>query len=314
MSRWIVILASLAMVLHCSHPGGREIDGKVKGKASLRLADGSTISQPNSDEYRPQIVTLDDGYLVLAFGSNRTCGGCTTGYHNIFLAKSLTPYIGTELPFFAPPVVFRDEDDYPINDPNRINFAVVASGYDAVDVYFNNHADNSNSIYQATFDFSVNYGYPGLIDNWTCPQCEVIGTNAAGNRLVVLDQQQQGMAFIIDPGGGVTDIPYGFWLANANSAMQVRQEVSGFDDAYIATMDGWSLATTGASPLGPILPFDLSVLGSGLQLTSIGAFYSNNPLGDLVLFSANDGQSDDMYIVTSHTAGELWGLTTVFSE
>jgi hypothetical protein len=290
------------MVLHCSHPGGREIDGKVKGKASLRLADGSTISQPNSDEYRPQIVTLDEGYLVLAFGSNRACGLCTNGYHNIFLAKSLTPYNGTELPFFGQPVVFND-GQYAINDPDPIHFAVVAAGFDAVDVYF-----NSNSIYQATFDFSVNYGYLDLIGNSTCQQCKVIGANAAGNRLVVLDQQQQGMAFIIDPGGGVTDIPYGPWLANANSAMQVRQEVSGFDDAYIATMDGSSLATTGSSSRGPIASFNRSVSGSGFRLTSIGAFYSNNPSGDRVLFSANDGQSDDMYIVTSHTAGELWGL------
>jgi hypothetical protein len=303
----MVILASLAMVLHCSHPGGREIDGKVKGKASLRLADGSTISQPNSDEYRPQIVTLSNGYLVLAFGSNRACNNnCSPNHHNIFLAKSLTQYDGTELPFFAPPVVFNDGNS-PINDPYPINFAVVASGSNAVDVYFNSYF-NSNSIYQATFDFSVNYGYPGLIDNSTCQQCKVIGANAAGNRLVVLDQQQQGMAFIIDPGGGVTDIPYGFWLANANSAMQVRQEVSGFDDAYIAINDGSSLATTGSSPRRPIASFNRSVSGSGFRLTSIGAFYSNNPSGDWVLFSANDGQSDDMYIVTSHTAGELWRL------
>jgi hypothetical protein len=300
------------MVLHCSHPGGREIDGKVKGKASLRLADGMTISQPNSDEYRPQIVTLNGGYLVLAFGSNRACGGCTPGNHNIFLAKSLTPYNGTELPFFAPPVVLIDDyNDSPINDSNPINFAVVASGTN-VKVYLN-YVYNSYYLFTGTPDLISGSGTYSQIVNANYAGYKVIGASAAGNRLVVLNTQ--GTAHIIEPDNSQDPgSPYGFGLDNANSAMQVRQEVSGFDDAYIATIYGWSLATTGASPLGPILPFDLSVLGSGLQLTSIGAFYSNNPLGDLVLFSANDGQSDDMYIVTSHTAGELWGLTTVFSE
>jgi hypothetical protein len=119
----------------------------------------------------------------------------------------------------------------------------------------------------------------------------------------------QGTAHIIEPDNSQDPgSPYGFGLDNANSAMQVRQEVSGFDDAYIGTNNGSSLATTGSSSRGPIAPFNRSVSGSGFRLTSIGAFYSNNPSGDRVLFSANDGQSDDMYIVTSHTAGELWGL------
>jgi hypothetical protein len=295
------------MVLHCSHPGGREIDGKVKGKASLRLADGSTISQPNSDEYRPQIVTLSDGYLVLAFGSNRACIGCTAGHHNIFLAKSLTPYNGTELPFFAPPVVLRDANNqnYPINDPNPIHFAVVAS-HSNVKVYFN-YFYNFYYLFTGTPNLNSGSGTYLQIVNANYAAYKVIGANAAGDRLVVLDTQ--GMAFIIDPDdSNGTGSAYGFGLDNAESAMQVRQEVSGFDDAYIAINDGSSLATTGASPRRPIAPFNRSVSGSGFRLTSIGAFYSNNPSGDRVLFSANDGQSDDMYIVTSHTAGELWGL------
>jgi hypothetical protein len=309
MSRWIVILASLAMVLHCSHPGGREIDGKVKGKASLRLADGSTISQPNSDEYRPQIVTLSNGFLVLAFGSNRACNNnnyCSQNHHNIFLAKSLTKYNGTELPFFAPPVVFSDANNqnFPINDQNPIHFAVVASG-NAVKVYFNYHQVN-NSIRTATPDLTSGSGAYVTIGNISYSSHKVIGANAAGNRLVVLNTQ--GTAYIINPDSQDLVSPYGFGLDNANSAMQVRQEVSGFDDAYIGINNGSSLATTGSSSRGPIAPFNRSVSGSGFRLTSIGAFYSNNPSGDRVLFSANDGQSDDMYIVTSHTAGELWGL------
>jgi hypothetical protein len=177
-----------------------------------------------------------------------------------------------------------------------------------VKVYFN----YSYSLYTATPTLNSGSGSWSPIGNSNYAAHKVIGANAAGNRLVTLDTQ--GTAYIINPDSQVTGSAYGFGLDNAESAMQVRQEVSGDDDAYIAIKGGSSLATTGSFPIGPIFQFDLSVSASGLQLTSIGAFYSNNASGDLVLFSANDGQSDDMYIVTSHTAGQLWGLVGFFGS
>ncbi len=309
MRRLLVIALLSIFAVKCSKPTIRDLDGKIKGKASLRLADGSTISRDDSEEYHPQIVTLSDGYLVLAFGSDRGDGGCTPGMHNIYITKSLTPYDGVSLPFFDTPRPLKNEGNCN-NDPGPTNFAVVPNDTGVI-VYFNDF--NTLFIQKANLtDFvSVNPGW-APITNTTHAENTVIGANAAGNRLVTLDMN--GQAYIIDPESTMAADPYGFGLDGSSSAIQVRQEISGSNDAYIAAYYGSTMATTSEYPLGPIFDFDISLSFSGLYLNKLGAFYSNNASGDLVLFSAYDlfTGSEDMYVVTSHTAGDLWGLVGYF--
>ncbi len=295
---------------HCSKPTVRDLDGKIKGKASLRLADGSTISRDNSDEYRPQIVTLSDGYLVLAFGSDRGDGGCTAGLHNIYIAKSLTPYDGVSLPSFDTPRPLTNEGPC-INDAARINFALVPNGTE-VKVYLNYHAEYGNIRVAAVSSFTNPSPAFASINNSNHSDNTVIGANAAGNRLVTTDLS--GTAYVMNPDVNIAADPYGFGLNNAESALQVRQEVSGYDDAYIASIYGSSLATTSSFPFGPIIDLDFSLIGSGLFLSSVGAFYSSDAYGDLVLFSAYGEFSEDMYVITSHTAGGLWNLVGFFGS
>ena len=296
---------------HCSKPTIRELDGKIKGKASLRLADGSTISRDDSEEYHPQIVRLSDGYLVLVFGSDRTCSGCDPFAHNIFVAKSLTPYDGMFLPYFDTPLPLRDELNNALNAPGAIDFAVVPNGA-GVNVYFNDF-NTSYQIKKANItDFvTVNPSWVAIA-NSTYADHTVIGANAAGDRLVTTDFS--GQAYIISPDVSVASDPYGFGLDNTSSAIQIRQETSGSNDAYIASIYGGTMATTADYPLGPVFQFDTSLIFSGLFLNTLGAFYSDNAYGDLVLFSAYDmfTGSEDMYVVTSHTAGDLWGLVGYF--
>ncbi|GAB4425853.1 MAG: hypothetical protein OHK0011_07210 [Turneriella sp.] len=310
MHRLSLVALIALFAAHCSKPTIRELDGKIKGKASLRLADGSTISRDDADEYRPQIVTLSDGYLALAFGSDRSDPGCTPGTHNIFLAKSLTPYDGLSLPFFDTPRPLKNAG-YCVDDPGRINFAVVPDNT-GVKVYLNFHSQ-SNQIWVAPVTDLENPAPAfGSIGNSNHIDNTVIGANAAGDRLVTTDVS--GVAYVMNPNTSLAADAYGFGLNNAESALQVRQEVSGYDDAYLASIYGSSLATTGAFPFGPIFDLDFSLIGSGLFLSSVGAFYSSNAEGDLVLFSAYGEFSEDMYVVTSHTAGDLWNLTGFFGS
>lgn len=298
--------------LNCSNPStGRELDGKIKGKAKLRLADGSTISQDDSDEYHPQMVTLTDGHLVLAFGSDRACGTCTPGYHNIFITKSITPFNGVELPFFNTPQPVTNDGTI-IDDPGRINFALVANGTGVL-VYLNHHT-NSLALYKGSITDPTNpisSPFAPLV-NTNHNMDTVIGANAAGDRLITTDAS--GVAYIVNPEVTVASNPFGFGLDYSQTAFQVRQESSGFDDSYIAAYYGASYATTASFPLGPIIDFDFSLIGSGLFLSTLGPFYSSDASSDLVLFSAYGDLTEDLYVVTSHTAGDLWSLVGFFGS
>ncbi|HNE18785.1 MAG TPA: hypothetical protein PLF85_03665, partial [Turneriella sp.] len=245
MRAFIIVGIVALFAAHCSKPTIRELDGKIKGKASLRLADGSTISRDDSEEYHPQIVRLSDGYLVLVFGSDRTCSGCDPFAHNIFVAKSLTPYDGMFLPYFDTPLPLRDELNNALNAPGAIDFAVVPNGA-GVNVYFNDF-NTSYQIKKANItDFvTVNPSWVAIA-NSTYADHTVIGANAAGDRLVTTDFS--GQAYIISPDVSVASDPYGFGLDNTSSAIQIRQETSGSNDAYIASIYGGTMATTADYP------------------------------------------------------------------
>ncbi|HMV36663.1 MAG TPA: hypothetical protein PKD60_12265, partial [Turneriella sp.] len=92
MRRQFILALPFLVATYCSQPTKEKID-LSKARASLRLADGSTISRDSSEEYSPYLVKMDDGHLVLVFGSNRTdCGSCSG--HNLFFARSLTVFDG----------------------------------------------------------------------------------------------------------------------------------------------------------------------------------------------------------------------------
>ena len=305
---WIgpALVALAVFALNCApKPTEKELSGKIKGKMSLRLADGSPISTDEADEYNPYIVKLSDDYLVVVFGSNRTCGGCSG--HNIFMAKSISPYSGLTLPFFNTPVVVKD-GGLPINLTNAANFAAVANTTNVV-LYVN---DNAGDIQKGSVSDPGNPTAAfNAINNSAILSYKVIGVSSSGGDLVVVDTVNGGTSYTANP--NVTESPtaYGFALDSALSATQVRLDNSGYDDSYMAVtgFDGFfttPIAATKAFPFGSIINFDLALLSSGLTITHISTLYGDPAENDIVLFSARDEVSADLYVVTSHTSKALW--------
>lgn len=297
------ILAGLALfAVNCvPKPTAKEMDGKVKGKASLQLADGSTISQDGSDEYNPYLVQLSDGYLVLVFGSDRN-----GGLHNIFVAKSVEPYNGFEVPAFETPTVVT-ESATPIDDANMISFAATASGTSVV--LYVNYKGASWFIRKGvvTDTLSPDVGTFATITNTSQESNTIIGINADGNDLITLDYN--GIAYLVNPDNSTTSNPFGANLDYSTSATQVRYDNSGQNDAYMGSYYGSTFATTGTEYYGPIFDFELSLAESGLSMGQMTTFYDGyGAYGDMILFAAHDGLSADIYVVTSHTAGMLWQL------
>lgn len=299
-------ITGLAVVaLHCApRPTEKEMLGKVKGKASLRLSDGSTISQDSSDEYNPYIVRLSDGYLVLVFGSNRS------GLHNIYMTKSIEPFNGFEIPFFAPPVMVTNATSA-IDDADKISFAAVASGT-SVELYVNLHTASYFIRKGAVTNPNSPDISPALasITNTGQQDHTIIGVSDDGTNLITTDLS--GIAYAINPNQTTAGGTYGFGLDYATSATQVRFDNTGYNDSMMGTYYGSTVATTGSFPFGPIIDFDFSLLEAGLFITHINTLYGASAAEDVVIFSANDGISDDMYVVTSHTSGMLWQTVAGF--
>lgn len=298
-------LSSLTfLMMNCApSPTEKEMLGRVKGKLSLRLSDGSPISLSSSDEYNPYIVKLTDNYLVVVFGSNRSCGSCTG--HNIFMAKSITPYSGLTLPFFNAPTVVTNSST-PLNQSQEIRFAAVASTTNVL-LYLNN---NAGTLQKGTI---TNPSAPNLTlsnaANTSYLTHQVIGVTAAGGDLVTTDAS--GVSYLLDPNSTAAPTAYGQFLDSAVSATQVRLGNSGYDDSYMAVSGAFGpakvpIATTKSFPFGPIINFDLALKFSNLSITHINTFYGSAAADDIVLFSARDSVSADLYVVTSHTSKTLW--------
>lgn len=308
-SLWLIAVLLGLLAANCSKPvpGEKEMLGKIKGKASLRLADGSTISRDDSDEYSPYLIKMDDGFLVLVFGSNRDCGGsCSAGTHNLFVARSLTTFDGVNLPFFATPTVLTYSVT-PLNSTSQISYAVKKNGT-GLRVFVNLQSDSDN----------INYGdisNPSTpsVSAWTQAAnatnrlYSIIGISGDGSQVFATDSSGIGYAF--DPANANAATAFGYGLDNATSATQVRQENSGYDDAILGVYYSSTYAAAGAQYFGPIIDLDTSLALSGLSITNISTFSADDAANDVVLFSAFDyfgGFTQDLYVITSHTSKDLW--------
>lgn len=290
--------------------GGRPVavDPRLKAKLALRLADGSPISQDGSDEYNPHLLKLPNNYLALVFGSNRSCAASCTD-HNLFVASSLTPFNGETLPFFSTPVPVTLASTAWLNQAAPINFTAKVSGSSVV-VYAN--VDGAGgAIQHVEVQANGEHGTTALDINNTIHQFStVIGIGANGDRLIVLDSAYE--AYEINPtissqGNRVQPLDY------AESAVGVRQENSGVQNGYFGAFMGASVATTDTQFIAPLITLDIGLAESGLAIWTMNTFFQDNPINDIVLFTAFDGISEDMYVLTSHTAGDLWDTTGFFS-
>jgi hypothetical protein len=303
-----VLLALSGIASQCMR-GPSEDTSRIKSVKSLRLADGSTISRPETDEYNPHLMRMSDNHLVLVFGSNRACGLCSG--HNIFVTRSLTPYNGAELPFFATPIALT-ESGSPLNQPFAIDFAVAKENAD-VSVALNTFP--SNSVYVGGIDVmtgEINSYSP--LPNMLYQYATVVGAKSTGDRIYVLDSGTS-QAYEISPGESQSGTWLGPFFTGAPSIAQVRQENSGFSRGLLGTFGGFSvLAATPDQFVGPLSDLELALLSEGILITTINQFYDTSAAGDLTLFTGYDGGSDDMYVITSHTSRALWETAGFFGS
>ncbi|MFZ5629375.1 MAG: LamG domain-containing protein [Spirochaetota bacterium] len=302
-----VVVLAVFFAVNCARKP-TELNGPIKGKLSLRLANGAPISQPGSDEYNPHLILGPNNYLALVFGSNRSCALTCSG-HNIFVSMSLTPFDGQSLPFFSAPAVVEYSGSPWVNDTMPVNFVAMLEG-SALKIYANTVGDGYRIMVAEVNNTGNIPSPPVAIDNAFHSYSTVIGVDGSGKRLVVLDDATF-EAYEIDPaasnqGTRLAAIDY------AASAVGVRQENSGLQDGYFASYTAFTFAASKDMFIGPLASLDLSLATSSLYLKTINSFFTSSASNDLVLFTANDGFSDDMYVVTSHTAGELWNTTGFF--
>lgn len=281
---------------------------KLKG-ASLALADGSPISQASTDEYNPYVVKMPDGFLMLVFGSDRSCGGCTAGTHNIFVARSVAAYNDdAKLPAFNVPSAFT-VGGTPLNSASAVSF-VAAKNSAQLRIYVNSggliqYADLSPTTTPFNTAALTSIAHFGLV------KTTLIGINADGTRLFA-KASAAAQPFYFDPTnntGGMTKV------ATANSAssiIQVANAYSGRNDAFFLLANG-SVSSASHSAEGPAHAKVNTVLATAkVSAKALSVLYCGARAGELVFVSGSEAGSalQDIYVLDGTNAGYMWDQQT----
>lgn len=303
---WIAALSG--MVLAAIACKGSEAPAKLM-KASLALADGSPISQASTDEYNPYVVKMSDGFLMLVFGSDRSCGGCTAGTHNIFVARSVAAYNDdAKLPAFNLPSAFT-VGGTPLNSASAVSF-VAAKNSSQLRVYLNNggliqYADLSPTTTPFNIAALTAIAHFGLV------KTALIGINADGTRLFV-KASAAAQPFYFDPAnntGGMTKVA----TANgASSLVQVANAYSGRDDAFFVLANG-SVSSASHSAQGLAHSQVNTVLTTAkVSAKALSVLYTGTRTGELVFVSGSEAGSSlqDIYVLDGTNAGYMWDQQT----
>lgn len=275
------------------------------------LADGSPISTDEYEEYDPVLLTRDDGYLVLLFASNRDCGGCTPNYNNLFVSVSTDPYYGDlELPTFNEPVVVLADGADPVNSINRLEFIAEAAGPNVMLMYRNGPG---LSMFQLTTAGQTSGVGTGLtpIGNSTRTTDSLLGFGPESGSILTRDGSGVvRYSAITQPHNGraVTNESY----ATAGNVSRINPLYTGFLGATFSADSGYLMMGTLYEDFGYHPDFQDAIDEEGISLTAVHVFEAGASAEDLLLFSAHDGLSEDLYVVTSHTVADLWGIVGIY--
>lgn len=275
------------------------------------LADGSSLSTDEFDEYDPVLLTRDDGYLVLLFASNRDCGGCTPGYQNLFVSVSTDAYYDDlELPTFNNPVVVLPDGSNAAETVNRFEFAAEASGPNVMVIYRNGA---SLSMFQLTTAGQSSGAGSGLtpVGNSTRSTDSFLGFGPEPGTMLTRDGSgTTRYSMVTQPHNGraVTNAAY----ATAGNISRINPLYTGFLGATFSVDSGYLMIGTLYEDFGYHLEFQDAIDEEGLSLTAVHIFDAGASADDLLLFSAHDGISEDLYVVNSHTVGELWDQVGIY--
>lgn len=303
------VFALLAVFLAGTGCSLKQADESVTGKsAAFRTVDGQSISQDGSEEYSPFVVQKSDGYLIAVFGSDRSCGGCTTGKHHIFVTTSATPYGNNGvLPFFNIPQALTVASAEQYWD-SSVSFAVVKSGNGAR-IYLNN---TSGNIVYADYDPSVSTtNVTGLVDitNSTWKTHTVVG--AAADGVKIFTRSGTGQIYFFDPSGSDTTLTPLSSSQGSGSVVHISPMHVPRPDAFMTIQGNQVVSSSFLQMGGPVTGLNIALQNSRISVRNISVLYSQNRPGEMVFISGiQEGSSkQDMFMIEGAPPSLLWDQT-----
>ncbi len=274
---------------------------KVRGFAKFALNNGAAISQSGSDEYSPSVIQMGDNSLVLIFGSNRSCGGCSG--HNLFIAKSASAYNNNSVfPAFNPPTVMTIAAT-PLNYANRIPFAATAAGNN-VRIYLT----NAGGTIQVTPNIPADGPYDttlATVANTAGQTGAVIGMEFTGSKLYA---RQGSTVNSFDPANAAGALTA---MATGNSATSigcVDSAITSRYDGFFSLVNGSVVSMSLYGDGGSLSAVNTAVAKARISPRSLTLMQGGGTTGPLMFISGTEagGTSEDLYVVDGLTVWQMW--------
>ncbi len=299
MRRIIFFITLATVVLACAK---KTVPGSsLRGLAKLQLNGGAAISQPVSDEYSPYVLQMGDNYLMLVFGSNRSCGSCSG--HNLFVSRSVSPYANDKVfPAFESPAILTISAA-PLNFSNRINFAVAAAGNN-LRIYLT----NAGGVIQVTPNIPPNAPYDTTlltIPNTAGQTATVVGVEFANTKLYA---RQNGTVYSFEPtvaAGPLTAMATG---QTATSVASVDGAYTSRYDGFFSLIDGTITSMSLYGNGGNLVSVNTAVAKARLSARHVSVMNGGGFGGALMFVSGQEAgeTSEDMYVVDGLTVYQMW--------
>lgn len=274
---------------------------KVRGFAKFALNNGAAVSQSGSDEYSPSVIQMGDNSLVLIFGSNRSCGGCSG--HNLFIAKSAAAYNNNSVfPAFSAPTVLTITAT-PLNYANRINFAATAAGNN-VRIYLT----NAGGTIQVTPNIPADGPYDTTlttIANTAGQTGSVVGIEFTGSKLYA---RLGGAVNSFDPANAAGALTA---MATGNSATAigcVDGAITSRYDGFFSLVNGSVIGMSLYGDGGSLSAVNTAIAKARISPRSLTLMQGGGTTGPLMFISGTEtgGTSEDLYVVDGLTVWQMW--------
>lgn len=298
--RKITIAIAFAALVACAKKTVPE--GNVKGISKFQLGGGAAISQPGVDEYNPYVLQTGDNFLVLVFGSNRSCGGCTG--HNLFIARSTTAYNNDAVfPAFDNPTVMTISGT-PLNYATPIAFAPTLSGNN-IRVFLT----NAGGTVQQTGTMPPGGPYDPTtlttIANTAGQNSTVVGIEFTGTKLYTRlngTVYSFNHASAADPLVAMATGQTAASLASVDGAFTSRYD--GFFSLVDGTIAGMSLYGMG----GNVEKVNTAIAKARLSARFMTLMRGGGFKGGLMFISGieSGGTTQDLYVVDGMTVWQMW--------
>ncbi len=308
----MVVLGLLGFSLGCTNAANNQVVVKQE-TPSFRLANGQPLSLPRADEYNPVLLDARNGNVYLLFASNRS------GSHNIYFTKNVSGTTYTtprQLPAFEEPQSINPNSTT-INSPTPISFAALIDINNDILIFFK--TDSQVIKYFSYYTMHSNTSYANAINNTTRYNDTIVGATS----YYLLGRDANGNIWSFDPDVNNTydlTIPH---LQGAQSVTRFDIHSVGHENAFLYLKN--NQAALSGEPLLSFTPQwtfgntvyygshnDLNQSLARSRLTPHDVYTANFGYSalekNIILLSAHNGKSLDLYAITSHSPAEIWGM------